>query len=108
MSREFLRCDDCDTLVHSDHAHRHEGHRIHGNVSPMARALDAITRLLRFQYESLGYGRLRCRSCGSLASEDYDEGRRDFKAEPCSPICPFEIAKQVTLEASIYEKLERP
>ena len=51
-----------------------------------------LSGLMKFQYENLGYGRLRCRSCGALASEDFDEDRHHFKAEPCSPICPWELA----------------
>lgn len=49
--------------------------------------------VLRFQYESLGYGRYRCRSCGSLMERD--EFTDTAKPEACSAVCPWEKAKRL-------------
>lgn len=51
-----------------------------------------IADLLRFQYEWLGWGRLRCRSCGSYA---YEEVGVIGNKEPCSPNCSWERARRL-------------
>lgn len=53
-----------------------------------------ITNLLKFQYEHLGYGELRCKSCGSYAWLDYDDGRTHPMNEECSPGCPWRQARE--------------
>lgn len=58
--------------------------------------LDVLRRLLNFQYEWMGYGRLRCRSCGSFAYED--EGVTTSREE-CSETCPWRQAEEILKES---------
>ena len=64
--------------------------------------------LLRFQYKNHGYGRLTCSSCGAFASEDFDQERGPFKAEPCSDACPWFKAKQAVTAARALQGGEQP
>jgi len=51
-----------------------------------------VNKLRMFQYENLGYGKFRCRSCGSLKQVDYGDHNTPTteQAEPCSKNCPFQ------------------
>ncbi len=52
-----------------------------------------IEKLIELQYEHLGYGKLRCRSCGSFAAADYETGK--MTREECSKSCAFEGARSI-------------
>lgn len=53
----------------------------------------ALAKLMRFQWNDHGYGRLSCRSCGALAEQDFDErGRTLRRIDQCSPSCPWRVA----------------
>ena len=58
--------------------------------------IEAATKLLGFQYEGLGYGKFRCRSCGSFKYVDYgdQDQPRTEKAEECSKNCPWRQTKE--------------
>lgn len=59
------------------------------------RAKTIIRNLLPFQYESLGYGKFRCRSCGALKYVDYGDKDQPTteKVEEHSKNCPWHIAR---------------
>ena len=57
---------------------------------------EIMEKLLNFQYEGLGYGKFRCRSCGSLKHVDYgdQDQPRTESMEECSENCPWRIARE--------------
>ena len=66
---------------------------------------ELANKLLGFQYENLGYGKFRCRSCGSLKIVDYGDHEQPTteEREPGSKNCPFE---QLRLAIENYDPNE--
>jgi len=58
--------------------------------------VEIIKKLLQFQYNSLGYGKFACRSCGSLKYVDYGDQDQPMteRAEECSELCPWRLARE--------------
>lgn len=58
--------------------------------------IEAAKKLLKFQYNSLGYGKYRCRSCGSLKYVDYGDHEQPMieNAEECSKNCPWRQTRE--------------
>lgn len=55
--------------------------------------------ILRFQYESRGYGKYACRSCGSFKHMDYRDYSYEIQesvidVEECSRSCPWRKLKE--------------
>ncbi len=64
--------------------------------------VDVLKRMLKFQYEDHGYGRLSCRSCGAAGEQSFDDDGTDCsRYEPCSKSCPFQWAKDLIAHAVI-------
>lgn len=69
-----------------------------------SKLVEAATRLLLFQYQSLGYGKFSCRSCGSLKYVDYGDQDQPMteKAEECSKNCPWRQTKEAIEQLTHY------
>ena len=76
----------------------------------MNREVEALKKLLNFQYEYKGYGQLRCRSCGALGHEDYSDAAKEMirTLEECSVNCPFRQAREICDEQSTKQDTSNP
>jgi len=63
---------------------------------------EIIKKLLKFQYESLGYGNSKCRSCGSFNYVDYGDNDTPMTESPeeCSKNCPWRMAREAIKESN--------
>lgn len=63
---------------------------------------EGLEKLMQFRWNDRGYGQLTCRSCGALASMDYDDDGGHFRRiDKCSKSCPWQVAE--TLIAGLEE-----
>jgi hypothetical protein len=54
----------------------------------------AVRKILKqSRWTWVGYGNLRCASCGAFASQDDETGI--IKAEPCSAVCPWRVLEKL-------------